>query len=87
MYFGMGRRLHGEMIVLFLVVMFIGHCFWLILFLMILFLVDIVFGRYCLLLLLFSDCYVLELYCFRLSFDCLCVLFVQRMLHSDSEWF
>ena len=62
MYFGMGRRLHGEMIVLFLVVMFIGHCFWLILFLMILFLVDIVFGRYCLWLLLFSDCYVLELY-------------------------
>ena len=42
MYFGMGRRLHGEMIVL--VVMFVGHCFWFILLMVISFLVDIVYG-------------------------------------------
>ena len=47
MYFGMGRRLHGEMIALFMVVMFVGHCIWLILVLDDIVFVDIVFGRYC----------------------------------------
>ena len=66
MYVGMGRRLHGEMIVLhccwllcLLVIVFGSYCLWLYCF------------RYCLWLISFSDCYVFV--CFRLLFGCLCL--------------